>query len=315
MKKKIKNMAFLLIITAFLIHMANKIISFLAGIRDHLPIENGQYYSWRYGNIYYTKKGKGLPLLLVHDMQPWSSSWEWNRIIRKLAENHTVYALDLLGCGRSEKPNLTYTNYMYVQLINDFIRSVIGERADIIASGGSSSFVIMACQMEKDNFGRLIAVNPPDLYGMAQMPDHRSRIKKYIIDLPIIGTAMYNIAVSRMKIHRMLLEKGYCGSHLVPNQAVDAFYSGAHLMESQGKYLLASMVGKYTNINVSAALQNINNSISLIGGKELEHISDIMNDYVSFNRSIETAYIGNTKYFPQMEAPDKFTELINILIG
>lgn len=315
MKKKIKNLTFLLIVIVACMHIANKIISFLSGIRDDLPIENGQYYSWRYGNVYYTKKGKGSPLLLIHDMQPWSSSWEWHRIIRKLAESHTVYALDLLGCGRSEKPNLTYTNYMYVQLVNDFIRNVIGNRTDILTSGASVSFCIMACQMEEENFGRLIAVNPPDLYGMAQMPDHGSRIKKYIMDLPIIGTMIYNMAVSRIQIRKMLLDKGYCKSHLVPNQAVNTFYSGAHLMESQGKYLLASMVGKYTNINIAVALQKVNHSISLIGGKELEHVSEIMNDYVSLNVSIETAYIANTKYFPHLEAPDKFAELVTILIG
>ena len=50
------------------------------------------------------------------------------KVIDKLAENHAVYALDLLGCGRSEKPKITYTNYLYVQLISDFIKNVIHEK-------------------------------------------------------------------------------------------------------------------------------------------------------------------------------------------
>ena len=55
-------------------------------------------------------------------------------------KDHTVYTIDLLGFGRSEKPNLTYTNYLYVQLVTDFIQNIIGEKTDIIASNESISF-------------------------------------------------------------------------------------------------------------------------------------------------------------------------------
>ena len=37
-----------------------------------------------------------------------------------LALEHTVYNLDLPGCGRSEKSGITYTNFVYVQAICDF---------------------------------------------------------------------------------------------------------------------------------------------------------------------------------------------------
>ena len=43
---------------------------------------------------------------LIHDLDPTASSYEWKAVTKKLAENHTVYAIDLLGCGRSEKPNM-----------------------------------------------------------------------------------------------------------------------------------------------------------------------------------------------------------------
>ena len=87
-----------------------------------LYCKNKHQYSSRFGDIFYTKKGHGTPLLLIHDLKCAASAAEWDSIIDSLAENHTVYALDLLGCGRSEKPKMTYTNYIYVQLINNFIK-------------------------------------------------------------------------------------------------------------------------------------------------------------------------------------------------
>ena len=65
--------------------------------------------------------------LLIHDLTPSSSAYEWSKMIDELAESHTVYALDLLGCGRSDKPSITYANYLYVQLITDFAKQVIKE--------------------------------------------------------------------------------------------------------------------------------------------------------------------------------------------
>ena len=134
MKKHIKNSALLLCIVAGLIIVINKLISVFSHMTDHLPTGGGKYYHWKYGNIYYTKSGKGKPVLLIHDLDSTSSSYEWEAVIKKLSEDHTVYAIDLLGCGRSEKPNMTYTNYLYVQLVNDFIHAVIGEKTDVIAT-------------------------------------------------------------------------------------------------------------------------------------------------------------------------------------
>ena len=90
--------------------------------------------------------------------------------MKKLEKKHTVYTIDLLGCGRSDKPNLTYTNYLYVQLITNFIKDVIGEKTDVIATGTSSSFTVMACNMEKNLFKKLILINPEDLKDSAKTP-------------------------------------------------------------------------------------------------------------------------------------------------
>jgi len=111
--------------------LLNKYIQFSATSRGLTREENSLCYKWRLGNIYYTKCGSGKPLLLIHDLHFASSGYEWESIREQLSRSYTVYTLDLLGCGRSEKPNLTYTNYLFVQLICDFIKSEIGHRTKI----------------------------------------------------------------------------------------------------------------------------------------------------------------------------------------
>ena len=128
MKQKIKTGIFMTALAVGSLHIINRFAQSFATVKNLLDKHKGNFYDWRFGQIYYTKTGTGSPLLLVHDLAPAASSYEWNLLLKDLSANHTVYCIDLLGCGRSDKPNLTYTNYFYVQLINDFIEHVIQKK-------------------------------------------------------------------------------------------------------------------------------------------------------------------------------------------
>ncbi len=314
MNKPLRNLAIASAAALGAVVCVNKMISMTAERNDDLPVGNGTFYKWKYGNIFYTKTGCGSPLLLVHDLNASSSSYEWSAVIPKLSRSHTVYALDLLGCGRSDKPNLTYTNYMFVQLINEFIKKVIGSKTTVVATGDSFSFIVMACSMEPANFEKLIGVSPCDLFKMTRTPGKRKNMLKYVIDSPVIGTFLYNLDTSRPRIAGTVARHYFYKDYLFSDAMVNAYYKGAKNQDGRGKYVLASTRSSYTNINIIPAIQKINNSICLIGGRINPLISDIIEEYKSYNPSIEDAYVANTNYLPQLESPDKFVELLNILL-
>ena len=138
-KHKFLTFAALMTGATVTVHLINRTVAAAAQLKQMLHIFDDNYFEWRFGNIYYTKKGTGSPILLIHDALPGASGYEWSKIEDELAVDHTVYTVDLLGCGRSDKPSITYTNFVYVQMICDFIRKIIGEKTDVIASGFSSS--------------------------------------------------------------------------------------------------------------------------------------------------------------------------------
>ncbi len=315
MNKQVRNILLLSAAAVGAIACTNKVISVLAEQKDSLPIGTGFYYNWRYGKIYYTKSGKGSPLLLIHDLNASSSAYEWSKVIPKLCRTHTVYALDLLGCGRSDKPNLTYTNFLYVQLINDFIKNVIGTKASAAATGDSFSFLVMACHMEPENFDKLIGVSPCDPSRMTQTPGKRKNILKYVIDSPVIGTFLYNMSTCRKRIAGAANNRYFYKKYMISDAMIDAYYKGAKNEDGRGKYLSASIQSSYTNINIIPAIQKIDNSIFLIGGRMNPTISDTIEKYQKYNPSIEDAYLAGTNYLPQLEAPDKFVNLLLILLG
>ena len=292
----------------------NKLIFLRAGLKDMLFCESRHQYSWRFGNIFYTKKGSGSPVLLIHELKCTASAAEWKALINHLSKEHTVYALDLIGCGRSEKPKMTYTNYIYVQLINNFIKDVIGARTDVITSGSSSSIAIMGCYSEPELYHRIMMVNPSSMKNMAKYPKTNHKTLKYLIELPLIGTTIYNLVTSYSAIF-----EDYKNKILYPDiniqKDVDTMYEASHLGGPSARYFYASERSHFTNINMLHALKKLNHSMYIIGGKDLKDINNTLKDYVSFNPSIETELVDNCKQYPHIERPEAFASLCSIYLS
>lgn len=312
MKKNIRHFFLLTALAAGTIHGINKFIDAALGVRKLLNTTSGRFFEWRYGNIFYTKQGKGSPVLLIHDLHPASSSAEWDKVIRKFEKDHTVYTLDLLGCGRSDKPNFTYTNYMYVQLIIDFVKKIIEEKADVFATGDSGSFTLMAANMDNNIFNRIFLVSPPSLESLQGNPNKRDNFLKNLIEFPIIGTFYYNMVMREQKITELFEKQYFKRKNLISEELKNTYQESAHLNNSRGKYLYGSMIGNYTNINIIPALKKIENPVFLIGNREKEASVQTLDSYIKYDENIETAFLSNCNKLPQLEEPKKFYEIVKM---
>lgn len=314
MKKNVKHFLILTGCAAGTIHLINRFIDATAEMKNILKSENGDYYDWKNGKIYYTKGGKGTPVLLIHDLDPISSSYEWCRLRKKLEKTHTVYTIDLLGCGRSDKPALTYTNYMYVQLITDFINNIIKEKPDVIVTNYSLSFTVLAQNMNHNLMNRIVAINPPAIEKFNRTPDKYSNMKKALLQTPILGTFIYNVLTHEAIIQKKLQETYFCKPQLVSSKMLDAYYESAHKHLSHGKYLLASMEGHYTDNSIEHALKKLEIPLYIIESREFSDAVSVADSYAKCNSLVETAYISNTKLIPQLEAPEKLMNIIHMFI-
>lgn len=302
-------------LSILLTHVINQIIFIISTMKEVLFSENSSYYNWRFGKIFYTKKGTGTPVLLIHDLDCTSSDYEWKGIINMLSHSHTVYTLDLLGCGRSDKPKMTYTNFLYVQLISDFIKNVIKHKTDVIVTGHTSPVIIMSCYMDRNLFQDIILVNPDPLTAVNKYPKTKHKILKFILGFPILGTFMYNIALSKSFIKDSFYNKYYAKPSYVKNRYISAYYEAAHKSGSASKYMYSSIKCHYTNTNFIHAFKELNNSIYIIGGEFEENIDDILEQYTELNPSIETAIIKNTRHLPHLENPEGFVNTIDIYLN
>lgn len=113
-----------------------------------VPSLPGETWNWRGHEIYYVRAGEARsdrpPLLLVHGFG--ASTDHWRKNIQGLKGEFEVWAIDLLGFGRSAKPDLQYSGALWCNQLHDFIYEVVG-RSPVIAGnslGGYASLCVAA---------------------------------------------------------------------------------------------------------------------------------------------------------------------------
>ncbi|KAF3435101.1 hypothetical protein FNV43_RR22188 [Rhamnella rubrinervis] len=99
------------------------------------------------------------PVLLVHGFG--ASIPHWRRNIRTLGQNSTVYAIDLLGFGASDKPaGFSYTMEKWAQLILDFLAEVVQKPTVLVGNSvGSLACVIAASESSQRLVRGLVLLN------------------------------------------------------------------------------------------------------------------------------------------------------------
>lgn len=113
-----------------------------------VPSLPGKFWQWQDHEIYYVQAGSEHsdrpPLLLVHGFG--ASTDHWRKNIHELQADFEVWVIDLLGFGRSAKPDQAYSGQVWRDQLHDFIQAVIGRPAVIAGNslGGYASLCVAA---------------------------------------------------------------------------------------------------------------------------------------------------------------------------
>ncbi len=108
----------------------------------------GQIWLWQGHRIHFVKAGEDRPerppLLLVHGFG--ASTDHWRKNIEGLKADFEVWAVDLLGFGRSAKPDLQYGGTLWRDQLHAFIVEKIGRAPVIVGNslGGYASLCVAA---------------------------------------------------------------------------------------------------------------------------------------------------------------------------
>jgi pimeloyl-ACP methyl ester carboxylesterase len=250
----------------------NTWLSWRVGAPENTLPGEPRFYHWRRGvrvfNVFYAKdeRGAGAPIVLVHGIDAAASSAEWRDVFASLAGKRPVYAPDLLGFGLSDRPSRRYTAAEYVELLDDFIEEVVERPAVVVASSLSAAYAVGVAARSPERVAALLLVCPTGLQRFNQPPTRAQRLVEGFLRLPILGSAAFNLLVSRASIAYFLKERAYGNPKLVTAQIVDQAYRSSH--QPGARHAPAAFLGGSLNLDLREVYPALRHPVWIAWGRQ-----------------------------------------------
>ncbi|PWA40233.1 DNA photolyase, N-terminal [Artemisia annua] len=135
---------------------------------------------------------EGPAVLLVHGFGAFLEHYRDN--INEIVEGgNRVWAITLLGFGRSEKPNVVYTELMWAELLRDFIVDVVREPVHLVGNSFGGYFVSIVAGLWPDLVKSVVLLNSAGHYvpGYSSVPPSKERKTSGIAWLGARGLLFY----------------------------------------------------------------------------------------------------------------------------
>ncbi len=249
---------------------------------DPLVSELGGSEGWHetpYGGLFYTVQGRGPSLLLLHGIHIGAGSFEWKSTFSALSQRFRVYAVDLLGFGKSDKPEGAYSPERMEAVIEDFVRHVPGCGTLVIASSLSAAWSVHLAAYHPELFGGMVLVNPTGILTLAEDPGPAAYRRHRLTSAPIVRDALYDALASRWSITRYLTDRSYFNPRRVDDAMVRHYWTSAHQPGAQDAAL--SFVSGLLSRSIRNELPLLRTSLGIVWG-EWNGYQDIASEAAAF---------------------------------
>ena len=266
-------------------------------------------FDWRGHRIAFTRRGSGPPILLVHGIHAAAWSYEWHDNADDLARTNTVYTIDLLGFGRSDRPAIRYSARLFISLISDFVHQVIAEPCVLVATSLSGAYAIVLGARDPQRFPAIALIAPTGLVRLNKTSGVGGEAGRLAVEAPIVGTAMFNGLVSRRSI-RSWLERTYADDTIVTSDLVDIYYWTSH--QRGARHAPAAFISGNLNIDVRQALRRLTQPTLLVWGEEgsIAPVEEFRG-FRSVKPDIELAVLTPAGDLPHDERPADFNVILS----
>lgn len=156
--------------------------------------------------IHYVEMGQGQPMVFIHGMP--TSSYLWRNIMPPLADVARCIAPDLIGMGKSDKPDIAYTVFDHIEYIEAFIKELDLKNITLVLHGWGS---VIGFEYARRH--------PENVKALAFYESHiRPALDWKNVSLPVqqLSTLLHRPAAS----YRAIVEQNYLIDKLLPNGVV-----------------------------------------------------------------------------------------------
>lgn len=140
--------------------------------------------------------GRAPVVLAVHGLG--GSSANWLAILPDLARDHEVYAIDLVGHGRTRADGRSSEVAPNQALVNRFIRTVIGEPVTLLGNSMGGLISLRQAARHPSTVRELVLIGPALPIGGRRLPDPPVAVGIAVTGIPGLGVRLLARRRTRM---------------------------------------------------------------------------------------------------------------------
>ena len=293
--------------------LANALLFRLAPAPSHALGGAFDRYPARLGDVAYTVRGSGPPILLLHGWGAGNSMIEWVNVIEPLAQSHTVYALDFPGWGLSDKPKVQHTAASYVELVTFFLEDIVRQPCALIASNGAAPIAIQVAEQAPQAVSEIVLICPPPGGENGALEPSRIGVGA-LTRAPGLSTSLYLSLASRASIDKFTREHLFFDPSKGAEAWVGRFYANAH--QADAPYAVFSFLSGALDVDARAAWGRLSQPALLVWGRNARLSPlDGAPEWMALKPDARLAVVDDAMLLPHAEHPETWSRLVLDFLG
>ncbi|NHC34844.1 alpha/beta fold hydrolase [Scytonema millei] len=254
------------------------------------------------------------PIILLHGFG--TSIGHWRQNLAVLGEQHTVYAVDMLGFGASEKAPVSYKVELWVEQVYDFWRTFIQHPVVLVGNSIGSLVSLRAAAMHPDMVQGIVMLSLPDLSirqeAIPKILRPAIAAIENLFTSPLLIKTIFRI-VRRPQVVKRWAGIAYANSEAVTDELVDILLGPAQDRGSAQAFYatLKAMLDSQFDPSVKSILSNLNIPILLIWGQQDRMIPPAFAPkFAAYNPNVQLLILENAGHFAHDECPEEVNQAV-----
>nr|WP_232224098.1 alpha/beta fold hydrolase [Mastigocladopsis repens] len=257
---------------------------------------------------------KTTPLILLHGFG--ASIGHWRHNLEVLGEHHTVYALDMLGFGGSEKASANYSVELWVEQVYAFWKAFIRKPVVLVGNSIGSLIAMAAAATHPDMVQGVVMMSLPDpSLEQEALPVWLrpvvARIKS-VVASGFILKAVFSV-VRRPGVLRRWAGIAYANPEAVTDELVEIIAGPTQDRGSARAFIALFRATMAANFgpNVKTVLPTLTIPMLLIWGQKDKFVPPrLASQFAQYNENLHLHSLEDVGHCPHDECPD----VVNLVI-
>jgi len=232
-------------------------------------------------------------LVLLHGLGGYAE--RWRNVIPYLSKKYHVFAPDLIGYGKSEKPSVDYTMELFVKFTFDFIDSIGVSKTNLIGTSLGGQVVVECTSTQNQRIQKIVLIAPAGV-----MKKSTPALDAYTM------AALYPTRETIRTAYQMMAGN----NRQVSDDAINNFMENMSRPNAKMVFL-STLLGLKNAPDIIEKLRTIKIPTLIIWGKEdmlIPH--EYAQHFISSINDCESAIIDGCGHAPHVEEPQKVSDLI-----